>query len=172
MSGYEKSGPSKLGGGVPGGRPSAGFANTNTSSEMALKRKILRKAFKTNKVNKTNVRATCGPFRAANNLGDVLNRRNKSCGGCNQVNDTTSNVLNSKKADGVSNADCGTTTVNGITFSTTEVPLASGNSKYVSNSSEFTKFKELEAINLNYNDSSFGGDQHNASYTFINNLRG
>ena len=39
MSGYEKSGPSKLGGGAPGVRPSAGFANTNTSSEMALKRK-------------------------------------------------------------------------------------------------------------------------------------
>jgi len=169
MSGYEKSGPSKLGGGVPGGRPSAGFANTNTSSEMALKRKILRKAFKTNKVNKSNVRATCGPFRTANNLGDVLNRRNKSCGGCNQVNDTTSNVLNSKKADGVSNSDCGLV-VHG--FTTTDVPLASGNSKYVSNSSEFTKFKELKAINLNYNDSSFGGDQHNASYTFINNLRG
>ena len=169
MSGYEKSGPSTLGGGTPGVIPSAGFANTNTSSEMAMKRKLLRKAFRTNKVNKTNLRATCGPFRAANNLGDLLGRVNKSCGGCNQVNDTTSKVLNMRKADGVSNADCDVT-VHG--YKPADVPLASGNGKFVANSSEFTKFKQLKAINLNYNDSSYGGDENNGSYTFINNLRG
>ena len=172
MSGYEKSNTSKLGGGAPGGIPSAGFANTNTSSEMALKRKILRKAFKTNKVtvqNNKKISATCGPFRAANNLGDVLGRVNQSCGGCNQVNDTNSNVLNSRMADGVGSSNC-STTVHGVTPS--EVPLASGNAKFVANSSEFTRFKTLSSINLNYNDKSFGGDEHNGSYSFIRNLRG
>lgn len=172
MSGYEKTNTSNLGGGRPGGIPSAGFANTNTSSEMALKRKILRKAFKTNKVtvqNDKQISAMCGPFRAANNLGDVLGRVNQNCGGCNQVNDTNSNVLNARMADGVGAKNCGTT-VHGVT--PTQVPLASGNSKLVSNSSEFTRFKNLSAINLNYNDKSFGGDEHNGSYSFIRNLRG
>lgn len=162
MSGYENGKTSSLGGGVPGGIPSAGFSNTNTSSEMALKRKILRKAFRTNKVKEAgNIRATCGPFRAAYNMGDLLGRVNQSCGGCNQVN--------SSKADGLSNKDCSTVT-KGVT--PLQVPLASGNSKFVANSSEFTRFKHLKAINLNYNDKSYGGDEHNGSYSFLNNLRG
>ena len=36
MSGYEKSNTSKLGGGAPGGVPSAGFANTNTVQKWPL----------------------------------------------------------------------------------------------------------------------------------------
>ena len=74
-----------------------------------------------------------------------------------------------RKADSVSNKDCDLK-VHDMTVN--DAPLGSGNSKFVSNSSEFTKFKGLTALNLNYNDSSFGGDEHNGSYSFINNLRG
>ena len=169
MSGYEKGSVSKLGGGVPGGRK-VGYSNTMTGADVALKRKVLRKAFKTNTVKQaSNMRAVCGPFRAANNMGDVLGRKNMSCGGCNQVNDTNSNVLNMRKADSVSNSSCNTL-VFGVTPS--QVPLASGNGKYVANSSDFTRFKHLSAMNLNYNDKSFGGDESNASYSALNNLRG
>lgn len=170
MSGYEKNTQvSTLGGGVPGSFK-VGFGNTSVGSDIALKRKVLRKAFKTNKISKANnIAASCGPFRMANNLGDPLSRQNLSCGGCNQVNDVNSNVLNSKLADGVSNKDCGVT-VHGVT--PLDVPLQSGNSKFVSDSSLYTKFKHLEAINLTYNDKDPGGDQHNASYSFLNNLRG
>ena len=50
MSGFEQTKTSILGGGVPGGRNGSGFANTSFSSEDAMKRKILRKAFKSNNV--------------------------------------------------------------------------------------------------------------------------
>ena len=39
-----------------------------------------------------------------------------------------------------------------------------GNPKYVYDSSDYIRFKKLQANNRNYNDQSFGGDQSNASY--------
>jgi phosphoribosylformylglycinamidine (FGAM) synthase-like amidotransferase family enzyme len=69
----------------------------------------------------------------------------------------------------VSNENCNLV-VKGVT--PLEVPLASGNGKFVSDSSSYTTFKHLESINLTYNDKTGGGDEHNGSYSFLNNLRG
>ena len=170
MSGYEKGQVSSLGGGIPG-KVEVGFQNTLVGSQNAMDRKKLRKAFKTNKITKngTNVKSMSGPFRTAFNLGDPLGRHNLRCGGCNQVNDTNSRVLNHKMADSVSNRDCGVT-VHGLT--PLDVPLKSGNIKYVADSSLYTQFKHLKYVNLTYNDSTGGGDESNSSYTFLNNLRG
>ena len=168
MSGYEKGSVSRLGGGKPG-QFESGYGNTLVGGEVALNRRKLRKAFKSNNVKEANVKASCGPFRSAYNLGDPLSRKYMSCGGPNQVNDTNSRVLNHKMADSVSSKDCGNVTHN---VTPSEVNLKSGNIKYVSDSSLFTQFKHLEAINLNYNDESGGGDQHNGSYSFLNSLRG
>ncbi len=171
MSGYEKNTQtSTLGGGVPG-KFEVAFGNTMTGGQVALNRRKLRKAFKTNtvKVPSGTIRSSCGPFRSAYQLGDPLGRKNMSCGGCNQVNDVNSNAMRPKMADGVSDSDCNTM-VHGVTPK--EVPLASGNSTFVSDSSLFTQFKHLKSINLTYNDKTGGGDQNNGSYSFLNNLRG
>ena len=169
MSGYEKSATSSLGGGVPG-KFEVAFGNTMKGGQISLNRHKLRKAFKTNTVKKANnIRSACGPFRSAYQLGDPLGRKNMRCGGCNQVNSVNSNVLRSSMADGVSNADCNTV-VHGVT--PLEVPLASGNAKFVADSSLFTQFKHLKAMNLTYNDKTGGGDDHNGSYSFLNNIRG
>lgn len=169
MSGYEKTNmSSSLGGGIPGSSK-IGFGSTMTGGQVALNRKKLRKAFKSNNVNKTNVKASCGPFRNAYNLGDPLSRQYMSCGGPNQVNDVNSNVLNHKKADSVSNSDCGKEVLG---FTPKDVELKSGNIKYVADSSLYTQFKNLEAVNLTYNDESAGGDEHNGSYSFLNAIRG
>lgn len=168
MSGYEKGQVSTLGGGIPGKYESA-YGNTLKGGEVALNRRKLRKAFKTNNIKQAGVKASCGPFRNAYNLGDPLSRQYLRCGGSNQVNDVNSNVLNHKKADSVSNADCNTTS-HGVT--PMQVKLQSGNIKHVADSSLFTQFKHLEAVNLTYNDKSGGGDDHNGSYSFLNALRG
>ncbi len=179
MSGYETGTTSTLGGGMPGGSK-VGFSNTQKDAESALKRKILRKAlFKNSKVSYSDGsgkhtvgtgRSLTGPFRASFNQGDVLNRKYQSCGGCNQLNGTNSSILNlrPKTGDGVQSNSCEVATL-GVT--PRQVPLYSGNSKYVSDSSLFTKFKQLESINSNYNDKSFGGNDHNGSYSFLRNLR-
>lgn len=172
MSGYNRdSNPSSLGGGVPG-KFEVAFGNTMTGGQVALNRRKLRKAFKTNQVyvNGNNKgRSSCGPFRSAYQLGDPLGRQYMSCGGCNQVNDVNSKTLRPKMIDSVSNKDCDTE-VRGLTPNA--VPLASGNAKFVADSSLFTQFKHLKSVNLTYNDKTGGGDDHNGSYSFLNNLRG
>lgn len=170
MSGFEKNVTSVLGGGIPGSRPGAGFANSSFCSEDALKRKILRKAFKTNnvKVPGATIRSTTGPFRSAFNQGDVLSRAYQTCGGPNQVNDVNSSKLRLSMGGCVSRKDCQTVTM-GVTPS--QVPLYCGNQKYVSDSSLFTKFKGLSMINKTYNDKSFGGDESNGSASVLLNIR-
>jgi hypothetical protein len=171
MSGYEPNvKTSVLGGGLPGGRHGAGFANSSFSSEDAMKRKILRKAFKSNKVKVQDgtIRSLAGPFRSAFSQGDVLSRDYQSCGGPNQVNDVNSSKLRLRMGGSVSRKDCQTLT-KGVTPS--EVPLYCGNQKYVSDSSLFTKFKGLMMVQKNYNDKSFGGDDSHGSASVLLNIR-
>ena len=160
----------KLGGGVHGARHGIGFCNTTFGADDAMKRKILRKVLKPNKVkvNGNQVVSTAGPFRTAFSQGDFLNRVGQSCGGCNQVNDVNSRILRPKMIDSISNNDCNTVTL-GVTPK--QIPLYYGNHKYVSDSSLYTKFKNLSSTNQNYNDSSFGGDSHNGSYSFLMRVR-
>lgn len=175
MSGYEQGTTSSLGGGVPGARHGSGFANTLSGSEVAMKRRLLRKAFKPGKVYYDNAGvktslgpAISGPFRAAFNQGDTLGRQYQSCGGCNQVNDVNSRILRPKMIDSINQKSCNVTTL-GVT--PIQVPLGSGNGKYVCDSSLFTRFKHLSAVNDTYNDKSFGGDDHNGSYSFLRAVR-
>jgi hypothetical protein len=148
-----------------------GLANTTFSAENAMKRKILRKAFNSVNVLKPDGtvlrRSMAGPFRTAFTQGDVLNRRNQVCGGANQVNDVTSGILRLTMGGCIGNQNCDTDTL-GVT--PRQVPLFSGNNKYVSDSSLFTRFKGLESIHRNYNDSSFGGDASNGSYQALNSV--
>ena len=153
-----------------GSHPLVGFGSAQVDGEIALKRKILRKTFRPNTkvVNGKTIQSSAGPFRTSMNLGDFLSRQYQSCGGCNQVNDVNSRILRSKMGGGVSNNSCNIET-NGVT--PTQIPLKGGNTKYVSDSSLYTRFKDLESINRNYKDTSFGGDKFNGSYTFINAVR-
>ena len=148
----------------------AGYQNTMVGGDVSLKRKILRKAFApSNKtIGSTIYKSTSGPFRTAFSLGDILSRKNQSCGGCNQVNDVNSRILRPKMGGGVRNDSCNLET-NGVT--PLQIPLYSGNSKFVADSSLYTRFKDLNSINKNYNDNSFGGDKSNGSYTFIMKAR-
>jgi hypothetical protein len=153
-----------------GSHPLVAMGSTQCDSQTALKRKILRRTFRpdTKLVNGVTVKSTAGPFRTSMNLGDFLSRQYQSCGGCNQVNDVNSRILRSKMGGTVSNGSCNVTT-NGVTPQ--QIPLKGGNTKYVADSSLYTQFKNLESINRNYNDTSFGGDTSNGSYTFINAVR-
>lgn len=148
----------------------AGYQNTMVGGEIAMKRKIMRKAFMPNtvKVNNVTIQSTMGPFRSSIHLGDFLSRKNQTCGGCNQVNDVNSRILRTKMADGVSNNSCDVITA-GVT--PLQVPLGSGNSKYVSDSSLFTRFKGLESLSKLYNDNSYGGNKYHGSQSAIMRVR-
>ena len=99
-----------------------------------------------------------GPFRAVNNLGDFLSRANYSSGGPNQVKTTKAGT---KKLGGavVDKSDG------------TGVPASSTNVKFVPDSSDYITYKKQAAMNRNYNDSSMGGDQSNASFVPMGRVR-
>jgi len=124
------------------------MANTpkavNTSvrdGDMSASRGILRRAW-----NQENAVGTINgqnrvitPFRAVNNLGDFLARKNYVCGGPNQVN-ASKPGWKGKIGSIISN--CDNTGVDGY----------SGNVKFVPDSSDYTTYKKQRALNRNYND--------------------
>ena len=138
---------SNLGGGIQGISVRQ-TANSVRNSEHVMARRVLRSSW--NNSNVTSDRKI-GAFRAVNNLGDVLNRQNYSCGGPNQVNSHPGIHGNGggipQQCDG------------------TGIVAASCNPKFVPDSSDYIKFRKQRALSQNYNDSKFGGDQSNASYS-------
>jgi hypothetical protein len=148
--------------------PLVGFGSTMVGGDVALRRKILRKAFKSNKitVGNTTIKSMAGPFRASLSQGDPLNRLYQSCGGCNQVHDV--NIRIRLNQDGISNNSCDLETKG---FTPKQIPLETGNNRYVNDSSLFTRFKNLSSLNQNYNEISFGGNAHNGSYVSLMSVR-
>jgi hypothetical protein len=53
----------------------------------------------------------------------------------------------------------------------TNVPASSCNVKFVADSSDYVTYKKQRAVNVNYNDKSFGGDNSNASYVNLMAVR-
>ena len=97
------------------------------------------------------------PFRISLNAGDVFNSNNKAP--WDALLHSGSNQINLPRHFGVGD---GTSTVK--SDNPRFVASAySGNPRFVYDGSDFTRYKKLVAINRNYADVTFGGDQHSAS---------
>ena len=129
------------------GGPFNGYSGKPTmtnykGSEQAMTRRVLRSAwntqYATGVVNGQNRVIT--PFRAVNNLGDFLSRTNYVCGGPNQVN-ASKPGWKGRIGSIISNCD------------STGVEASSGNHRFVSDSSDYIRYKKQRAMNHNYNDS-------------------
>ena len=162
-----------LGGGVRGSQPpggligggggSTGGSGMVGSSARGRNRLILREAFGNGCFFSKLLghKFKTGPFRMATNSGDPNGTTNSSPSihlpGINQVGGIQGNRARSRMTIGGTHSD-------GDAFYT-------GNPKYVYDSSNYTTFRKRQAINRNYNDRSFGGDQHNGSYTALMHVR-
>ena len=144
------SGPN-LGGGPYNGWSPVQTIGNEKASEQVMSRRVVVKSWNTNYTNGTfNGRSRIvTPFRAVNNLGDFLQRKNYVCGGSNQVN---ANKPGWKSHIGSIISQC----------DGTGVPSSSCNVKYVPDSSDYIKYKKLQAQNRNYNDLKNGGYQNSA----------
>jgi hypothetical protein len=148
---------SNLGGGLHGISPQ--LINTNVGgvggSYNSRRRHILVQAWNgaaaTGTIN--GYKRAIGPFRAVNNAGDFLSRQNYTSGGSNQVNSVRGGLTGYKVLGGAIQAQ----------RDNTGIPSATCNPRFVYDGSDYVRFKKLQAINRNYNDYSFGGDQSNAS---------
>jgi hypothetical protein len=140
-----------LGGGFNGIAPKQTITNAK-DSEATMTRRILRSSWNTaNATGVVNGKARIiTPFRAVNNLGDFLSRKNYVCGGSNQVN---ADRPGWKGRIGSIISQC----------DGTGVPAGAGNMQFVSDSSDYTNYLKKRAINQTYNDIGFGG-YNNAAY--------
>lgn len=134
--------------------------NNYKGGDESLSRRVLRSSWNqqnaTGTINGHNRVIT--PFRAVNNLGDFLSRQNYVCGGPNQVNPSKPGW---KSHIGSIISNCDTTGVEG----------ASCNPKFVPDSSDYISYKKRRAMNINYNDTTFGGDESNASFVSMMAVR-
>jgi len=140
------------------GGPYQGYSPTQTinnykDSEQSMIRRILRSSWNTtNTASKINGKGrVTTPYRAVTNLGDYLSRNNYVCGGSNEINKTfpgrqgpIGSIIS--RCDG------------------TGIEAASGNTRYVSDTSDYITYKKQNAINNLYNDLTYGGDQNHGSY--------
>ena len=153
---------SNLGGPYTGYSPKQTILNYKHGAQ-ASTRSILRKGWNAALATGTyngNARVIT-PFRAVNNAGDFLGRQNYSCGGSNGMSKSSIGWAQSKIYLGTLKNQC----------DDSGVPGASGNVKYVYDSSNYTTYKRQRAINHNYNDLKNGGDDHNASYVPLMKIR-
>ena len=103
------------------------------------------------------------PFRAVNNAGDLLSRENYSCGGNCQTFQSRPGLKGLRSKFGSISNSCIPSVINSNLQLLSDVPAAACNVKYVYDSSDYTKYLKQRAVNKNYNDLTYGGDQSNSS---------
>ena len=103
------------------------------------------------------------PFRAVNNAGDLLSRDNYSCGGTCQTPQSRPGLHGLRTHFGSVQSSC----IPSATYSSLQllnnIPAAACNVKYVYDSSDYTTYLKQRAVNKNYNDYSYGGDDYKSS---------
>ena len=97
------------------------------------------------------------PFRAVNNSGDYLSRKNYQCGD-SSPSDAMKAGKGRRFGSMIDKCDG------------TNIPSSTCNVKWVADSSDYTKFRKQQAHNRNYNDLTFGG-YNNAAYVDLMRVR-
>lgn len=170
--GYPYNGPGpKLGGGLPGLMPQPIIDHDN-SDAFARTRFTLRDAWNTTSYSgSSNPKRIITPFRAVNNAGDLLSRENYSCGGSCQTPQSRPGLNGLRQHFGSTSTSCTQSVVWSPIQLDNKVPSSTCNVKFVYDASDYTKFKKNQAINRNYNDRSFGGNDYNTSQSPIRHIR-
>ena len=103
------------------------------------------------------------PFRAVMNAGDLLTRVSYVSGGSNQVKGSITNQSNRS-----ANVLAGSIHPQ---LDLTRIPSATGNGRYVYDSSDYTRFRKQQAVKRNYNDYSSGGDMGSNTLIALGRVR-
>jgi hypothetical protein len=154
-----------LGAGAGGSQPGL-YGFMEGGSERALYRKHLAKAFgnmhnsglkSSPSLYKNNI---LGPFRTAYNGGDVVT---------NNLEATDSKY--GREANHVNGNNLTRVQGRGDGVSRSGNAMYAGNPRHVYDSSDYTRFKKLQAVNRTYNDKSFGGADNSQSQSAIRRVR-
>lgn len=160
----------ELGGGIKGRMPQPLIDHDNTD-QFARTRFTLRDAWNTTSYSGSSNRTRIvTPFRAVNNAGDLLSRQNYSVGGACQSYQSRPGLSGLRQRFGA-NQDTAPSVVWSALQLNAAVPASTCNGKYVYDSSDYIRFRKNQAVNQNYNDLSFGGDQSSGSQVAYRSIR-
>jgi len=162
-----------LGGGIKGRMPQSNY-NQDKNNPFVRTRFTLKEAWNTDYFykNASIKKRIITPFRAVNNAGDILSRDNYSCGGNCQSFQSRPNVKGLKKHFGNVSSSCiPSVYYNYLQILPNIAPPAACNVKYVYDGSDYTTYLKQKAINKNYNDLSFGGNNSSTSQSVIRSIR-
>ena len=156
-----------LGGGLRGIMPQP-IVDHDNSDNFARTRFTLRDAWNTTRTTGSAYpKRIITPFRAVNNAGDLLSRANYSCGGSCQTPQSRPGLNGLRHRFGSTSTSCQQSVVWSSIQVNPDVPSSTCNGKYVYDGSDYTRFKKNLAVNKNYNDRSFGGNDSNTSQVAI-----
>lgn len=167
--------PKQPGGAIRGYMPNATVDTDKTYPDYEHIRFTLKQAWNTtypSQLRASNLtKSITTPFRAVNNSGDLLSRLNYSCGGTCQSFQSRPGLSGLKQRFGSIQSTC----VPSATYSNLQlnekIPAAACNVKYVYDSSDYTTYLKQRAVNKNYNDLSYGGDDNRASQSAMRAIR-
>jgi len=166
-----KSGTPVLGGGIRGIMPQS-VMDHNNSDEFARTRFYLKDAWNTSSTSGSSYpKRIIGPFRAVNNAGDILSRQDYSCGGTCQSYQSRPGLNGLRGRFGSISASCAPSVLYSTDQINAAVPASACNGKFVYDGSDYINFKKKQAINRNYNDRSFGGNEYSASQSAMRAVR-
>ena len=167
---YNGSGP-KLGEGLPGLMPQPIIDHDN-SDTFARTRFTLRESWNTTSYSgSSNPKRIITPFRAVNNAGDLLSRENYSCGGSCQTPQSRPGLNGLRTRFGSTSVSCQPSVLWSSIQVDKNIPSSTCNVKYVYDGSDYTRFKKNQAVNRNYNDRSFGGNDYSTSQSAYRHIR-
>ena len=163
-----------LGGGLKGYIPQP-VVDQDNSSSYAKTRFTLREAWNTSTYSGQSClngnKNICTPFRAINNAGDLLSRENYSCGGTCQTFQSRPGLSGLRTHFGSVSLNCTPSVVWSISQLNRAVPSATCNVKFVYDSSDYTTYLKQKAVNKNYNDRSYGGNNASTSQSAIRAIK-
>ena len=163
------------GGAIQGWMPQATVDTDKTYIDYEQIRFTLKQSWNTtypSQLRESNLKQTITtPFRAVNNAGDILSRLNYSCGGTCQSFQSRPGLNGLKQRFGSIQKTC----IPSATYSNLQlndkIPAAACNVKYVYDSSDYTTYLKQKAVNKNYNDLSYGGNDYSGSQSAYRAIR-
>ena len=159
--------PKSSGGAISGWMPQQTQTVDKRYPEFEQIRFTLKNAWNTtdpSQLRKNNLKQSITtPFRAVNNAGDLLSRENYSCGGTCQTFQSRPGLHGLRIRFGAVQKTCTPSVTYNSLQTLTNVPAAACNVKYVYDSSDYITYLKQRAVNRNYNDLTYGGDQSSAS---------
>lgn len=159
--------PKNSGGAIKGWMPQTTLLTDKRYPEYENIRFTLKNAWNTSyrrQLKNSNLKQSITtPFRAVNNAGDLLSRENYSCGGTCQTFQSRPGLKGLRQRFGSIQNTCIPSAIYSNIQLDSKIPAAACNVKYVYDSSDYITYLKQKAINKNYNDLTFGGDDFKAS---------